>query len=180
MTTATETTNRFLNFENDDARKILMRWWNRLHTEKKAERSDLCRYKSLDEIIVDSRPYWNLTKALRRQNYQVNPLNLAIVAGLLAKLREHTDETFPYLAAHPKDSKKSDHAAMKLIRFKRLVGYQNDPQEFFNYLRQCLGLTGYKANVPDLANAAYWWMFENAGRQIRGQWAETYYTNYKE
>ena len=105
-TASTTKTNRFLNFENDDARQILMRWWTRLHAEKKAERSDIARAKDLYYIMWNSRTLYDLAKALRRIGYWVDQYNLAIVVGVLAKIREHTEKTFPYLAAHPKDGKK--------------------------------------------------------------------------
>jgi CRISPR system Cascade subunit CasB len=160
---------------------VLRQWWEELHgigafKEKKAktaDRAELSRASTIEDII--------LLPSFQRACLRFKPFfperddgkwersieRLAIILGLLAQIREHTEQTLPLQMA---SQIQGDKPVLSELRFRRLV--QRDRYDLYQAMCRVLPLLGNKANIYALANDVYYW-----GKDVKREWAFSYFPN---
>ncbi len=160
----TETT--YLKFESDSAEaKELLSWWNGLD-QKRGDRAQLRRCKSLDEIVF-TEAYHELWRELK-QHGAVYENGSAALAGILAHVKQHIPGSS--LAEQMAQSKQgADKARLSGLRFRHLIKHQSHTDLYRDMIR-VVHLLDNKLNVIDLARVVYWW-----NERTKKQMAYDYY-----
>lgn len=161
---------KFPDFVRDDgARGTLLEWWRRLESDR-ASRAELRRCNDPEEVVYVPAFHW-LLSGLRREGFGVSAERLALVAGVVAAIREHRVSDGSGPAAQlggPKGEGGS--ARMSHLRFRRLLTAEHGPERMVQ-LRRAIALLGGAADVPGFAAAAYLW-----NDRTKRQWALDYYS----
>lgn len=140
----------------------LLEWWESLLSNK-ADRAELRRCKSLEEIQSTSayqRAYWKLIEKFKTGENKVSGEQMAIIIALAAYIDENravyedadTQKTdyFGYQVSRGEKPKLSE------LRFRRLLKI-NDREKLFRFLIQVIRLLDKKVNLLDLLRIAYFW-----------------------
>ena len=149
--------------------EILKKCWMDIQ-QNRGERAELCRAKSLNDIIL--LPVFQRTCFRLRQFFQYEKhwqYRLASVIGLLAHVRDEEEKVL----AEQMAGKGKPKPAISELRFRRLL--QRDREELYTSMVRVLRLLNNKANLYDLANSVYYW-----GDRIKRDWAFAYFSNTQE
>lgn len=160
---------------------VLRLWWEELQgvgefKEKKAktaDRAELRRASTVEDVMLlpsfqraclRFRPFF---QGRGEGEWERSVERLAIILGLLAQVREHTDQVLPLQMA---SQIQGDKPVVSELRFRRLV--QRDRLELYQAMSRVLPLLGNKANIYALANDMYYW-----GKDVKREWAFSYFPN---
>jgi len=151
----------------EKAGELLIGWWREL-TDRRGERADLRRTaKPVEVILIPA--YHRLRVDLLAAGYNVNNEKLAVIAGLVARVRE--DKPSDSVARQMARIKAGTRPYVAELRFRRILE-TNSPEELFPILTRCLSLLGDSVNLLDLADSVYGW-----SDYQRKRWALEYYPN---
>lgn len=134
-------------------------WWKDLK-KRRAARARLRRAKTLLEIMQEPEAL-RLIERLPR-----NPDRVAMLAGILAWVRENDDQLVA--RAIGRTSLDKEDAPMSEARFRRLLQARDD--ELMEAMRRLVRLTKGEANVRDLSFAVLYW-----GDGVKKHWIFRYY-----
>lgn len=170
--------------KNEDECKALTAWWHWLD-ENRGERAVLRRAASADDILLTPAFARFLEFMPDRWRTPTNLFDSAMVAGLLARVKEDDRKnTFAKALALPKQG--GSKAAMSELRFLQLQK-SRDPDEFFLRVSRAIALLGGRAHILSLADGILHWLFEHRHvidreptKRLAVRWATDYYTSYKD
>jgi len=154
----------------------VMMWWKEMQPaseeedqpNRRGELADLRRCKTLEELLLVPR-FQLLRRELRKAGFhkeQKYPA-MAAIAGVLARIKQTTDLTFPAWLAQPKGI--GGEPRLGELRFRRLMNCKT-LDELFPALIRVLPLADNTAPVASLANDIYYW-----NDQTRQKWTFAYY-----
>ncbi len=130
---------------------VVVQWWARLDGDR-AGRSALRRAATPSEVMLQP-IFYDLLRAAKNSSLVVNPLRLAVVAGVIAHVTSHNDSaTLGERCAQVF----SDGPAGEL-RFRRILAISTDREELFSAMIRLVRLVKGELNVSDLAEKLYWW-----------------------
>ena len=127
-------------------------------------RVPICR--SLAEVVFTP-TYHRLRQAVARFG-TVNDDSLALVAGLVARVKSDADDG--RIAEQMATGKPDGSARVSGLRFRRLLKVQ-DTEELLSAMSRTIALLGDTVNLQSLAQSVYWW-----NDQTRKKWAFDYYS----
>ncbi len=147
-------------------------WWRDMQPateqdgqpKRRGELAELRRCNTLEELLFVPR-----FQVLRRDLYRAGygyVSSVAAVAGILARIKQTTELTFPVWLAQ---SKSGGEPRLSELRFRRLIGYKT-LEEAFPALIRILPLADNTAPIASLANDIYHW-----NDQTRQRWTFAYY-----
>ena len=140
-------------------------WWREMQQDgqpnRRGELAELRRCKTLAEVLLAPR-FQVLRWKLHKAGYGYAP-SIAAVAGILARVKQTTDLTFPAWLAGGGEPRLSE------LRFRRLIGYKT-LDEAFPALVRVLAVADNTAPIASLANDIYHW-----NDQTRQRWTFAYY-----
>jgi len=161
MTDAKEPTDKSF-----DSAGIAAKWWKQLNPDQGASRGILARLRRAKtplEIIQEPAAL-DLIRRLPGENRD----RVAILAGILAFVREDTaNESVARTIGREKFDEKES-AKMSESRFRRLL--QSTDQDLLDAMRRLLRLTKGKAKIDDLSFAVLRW-----GDGVKKHWIFDYY-----
>ncbi|MEW7987771.1 MAG: type I-E CRISPR-associated protein Cse2/CasB [Candidatus Thiodiazotropha sp.] len=176
----------YYQLQNENERKALTAWWHWLD-ENRGERAVLRRAASADDILLT--PAFARFLAFMPEHWK-SPQHLfdsAMVAGLLARIKEKEDsdeKTFAKALALRKQT--GGKAAMSELRFLKLQK-SRDPDEFFRQVTRAITLLGGRVHILSLADSILHWLMEyrrvidrEPTRRLAVRWATEYYTHFKD
>lgn len=149
-------------------------WWAELHrsnqekgVSRRGDRAELKRCRTIDEIYLVP-GFHRLRYQVRDANLPISDERLALVAGVLAEVREKAgDESFGKRMAKRADG--SDRAQVSGLRFRRLIQLE-EPNDLYARLRRTIRLCDRRTSIGRLAaDVAYW------GPKTKRNWANDYY-----
>ncbi len=156
--------------------QIVLEWWQENIEDRRAPagpRAELRRARTLEEVVFVPL-YHDLRRRLGHTGWRRTD-RLALVAGVLAQIREH--DGAPRFAAQMAASRPGASTKKTPVvspsRFRRLLRIGDQPEDLeqlFQQVRRMIALLDKRANVTDLARSLYWWNAET-----RKQWALAYY-----
>ena len=139
---------RFPVIYEDQGVEAVRRWWRELQ-ENPGDRAHLRRASTLIELWMQP-AYHSL-----RRRVSGDPQRLALVAGVLARIKEpHGPDCFAKTLAAPKSG--GSGPSMSGMRFRRLLRI-DEPEELMRQMRRALALTGDNAEPGRLAKDIYSW-----------------------
>lgn len=148
---------RPVNFNEAGTLAAVDAWWRWLN-ENPRERALLRRCHDLQDVAF-TRGYARLRVDLL-QIGTVNPESLALVAGVLAQVRENTGHEIRSPApvavqmAHAKAG--SESPVVSDLRFRRLIATKSRA-DLYPAMIRAVRLLGQSAHLPSLAKGLYWW-----------------------
>jgi CRISPR system Cascade subunit CasB len=160
--------------------RIAIRWWRGLQPNfangernPNADRAALARLRRADLLAAMQDPTtFDLFRKLERRRPAELP-GVALCAAVLADVRENPGEHLPRdnpaRTLGPPSIEAAEQAAMKPLRFRRLIEAEA-PEDRLIALRRALQLAGHKLNPYELAAACLHW--SEARRQ---RWIFEYY-----
>ncbi len=167
----------FYALKDQSLREELQKWWESLDANR-GERAELRRAETPLEILPAKafhRLCWILTKWEKR-----DLLALAIVAGVLAHIKEAGHGSFPRQLGTPKELG-GDKAIFSELRFQQLLS-SKDHDEFYQRLRRAVQLAGGSADICQLADSILHWAkdhqdsnAEKPSQRFRYAWAKDYF-----
>jgi len=151
-----------------DEHSLLLEWWRVSLEQHRGDRAALRRAATINEVLFN--PSFHRLRRVMRGTRWTNPQKLALVAALVARIRENrSSATFPSQLGKPESG--NDKSPLSGLRFRRLLQVQaHEPEELLQTLSRAVALLGGEANLCNLAESVYWW---NDG--VRRQWAFDYY-----
>jgi len=144
---------------------ILLAWWRGL-ADDTGGRSALRRASDITAVVMLP-AYQRLHRRLLTAGWPDRPWQrdrLAAAAGLLAHVREATDQSLPAAMSQHE----ADKPRVSALRFMRLLE-SPDIDALFSGLRRTLPLVQHRADVLALANDVVDW-----GDEVRKRWAYAY------
>ena len=172
--------------KNEDECKALTAWWHWLD-DNRGERAVLRRAASADDILLTSAFSRFLEFMPERWRTPRHLFDSAMVAGLLARVKEEEPDdrkTFAKALASPKQ--RGGKAPMSELRFLQLQK-SRDPDEFFLRVSRAIALLGGRAHILSLADGILHWLLEHRHvidreptKRLAVRWATDYYTSYKD
>jgi CRISPR system Cascade subunit CasB len=156
---------RFSFSNNPEVQRVLFDWWKGLD-DSRGERAELRRAATPIEVAFC--PAFHLLLHAFRRFTSPAPSSLAIVAGILAHVKQHDPAgVFAAQMARPKAG--SERARVSGLRFRRLLKI-SEREELYQPLIRTLQLLGGQTNIFSLADDIYFW-----GPDVRKNWAYAYY-----
>jgi CRISPR system Cascade subunit CasB len=173
----TRTYSPFSNTPQDTSHTILLDWWTALEADK-GERAELKRTENPLRVVF-SPAYHNLLYRLQEAGYRLGSSNrerLALLAGLAAHVRQHTDSAGSLAAQMGRSKPGSDKATVSELRFRRILA-TDDLGELYTQLRRAISLLDGAVNLIDLARVLFHWrpIAEQNPYDPRKNWAYDYY-----
>jgi CRISPR system Cascade subunit CasB len=161
----------------DASYTILIDWWTALEADK-GERAELKRAENLLRVAF-SPAYHDLLHRLQEAGYRLGTGSrerLAVLAGLAAHVKQHTDNPHSFAAQMGHPNPGSDRARVSELRFRRILA-TDDPGELYTQLRRAISLLDGTANLTDLAYVLFRWrpIAEQNPYDPRKDWAYDYY-----
>lgn len=175
-----------------DEGKVFLKWWEALQPQDVAhprnidpaftgmgrgDRAQLRRCQRPDQVVF----YSAFQRLLQPLAGRADPLDLALVAGVVAHVKEHTPSRLPSMAAQLGQHREgSDQPLMSERRFRALIAC-NDPDDFFRQMKRALDLLDGVTNVTKLARDCLRWCQEHDSQTILPKerlqidWATHYY-----
>lgn len=155
--------------------EIIMKWWAELDNAREktkksrvfttADSALLRRAKSVNDVILTCPAFHILLDRLNGAYSMEERNRLALIAGVLAFVRSHTDKT---LASQLKKlAEKSDSVE---LRFRRLI-QTSEPNDVLYSMVRVIKLVGESVNVYLLAKSLYEWQEPITKKQ----WAYDFY-----
>jgi CRISPR type I-E-associated protein CasB/Cse2 len=161
--------------------KIVFEWWQDLDDARNkrprfshlrpnpfntSDSALLRRSKTLEEIILNCPAYHNLRSRLKTTPWQ-NDKTLALIAGLLAHVKDKSPKEFPELMAMAGIQKKSLEGLKS--RFQRLLQI-SESEELLHVMRRLIQQADSGIHISSLAKSLYWWSDKE-----RQRWAIKFY-----
>jgi CRISPR system Cascade subunit CasB len=167
----------FPNSSQDASYTILLEWWAALEADK-GERADLKRAENPLRVAF-SPAYHHLLHRLQEAGYRLGTggrERLAVLAGLAAQVKQHTDNGRSLAAQMGSPKLGSDKATVSELRFRRILAI-DDLDDLYTQLRRALSLLDETANLVDLARVLFRWrpIAEQNPYDPRKNWAYDYY-----
>lgn len=170
--------------KDEDERKAITAWWHWLD-DNRGERAVLRRAASADDILLTPAFARFLEFMPERWRSPQHMFDSAMVAGLLARVKEdNRKNTFAEALALPKPG--GSKAAMSELRFLQLQK-SRDPDEFFLRVSRAIALLGGTVHILSLADGILHWLLEHRRvidreptHRLAVRWATDYYTSYKD
>jgi CRISPR system Cascade subunit CasB len=167
----------FRNNSQDASYTILLEWWAALEADK-GERAELKRAENPLRVAF-SPVYHDLLRRLQEAGYGLgvgDRERLAVLAGLAAHVKQHTDNGRSLAAQMGSPKLGSDKATVSELRFRRILAI-DDLNELYTQLRRTLSLLDGTANLVDLARVLFRWrpIAEQNPYDPRKNWAYDYY-----
>lgn len=132
-------------------------WWTDLQ-KSPGDRARLCRCYDLTDVAFTA-GYGKLRTTLLKHG-NLNPQALALVAGVLAHVRENTGGEIrspaPVAVQMAFGKPGSDSARVSDLRFRRLIQTQ-EPAALYPAMIRTIRLLDRSAHLPSLAKGLYWW-----------------------
>jgi CRISPR system Cascade subunit CasB len=152
-----------MTFRADEQAKIAERWWRRMQPgaedgarNRGADRAALARLRRADLRAAMSDPAtFTLFHDLRRRRPEDLP-EVALCAAVLAGVREDRPGEHPARTLGPPGFDNVEQAAMKPLRFRRLIEAEA-PEDRLILLRRAVQLADRRLNVAQLAAACLDW-----------------------
>lgn len=159
-----------------DEARVAAQWWQVLQPyfsngqrNPNADRAVLARLRRADMLAAMQDPAtFALFRALGRQRATELP-QVAFCAAVLAGVREDRPEERPARTLGPPSIDAVERAAMKPLRFRRLIEAET-PEDRLISFRRAVQLAGHSLNVRELAAACLDW-----SERRRQQWIFEYY-----
>lgn len=171
---------QFCMLYREDERNKLVNWWKSLD-EYRGERAMLKRAACAEDILL-SPAFARFLKSMPpgwSEPYRL--FDSAMVAGLVARIKNPDDHPFAVALAKPK--KNSDKAAMSELRFQQLQKSRT-ADEFYLRMSRALALLDGKANIVSIADGVLHWLKEQRHgvdktpqERLAVRWATDYYSN---
>jgi CRISPR system Cascade subunit CasB len=167
----------FPNSLQDTSYTILLDWWTALEADK-GERAELKRAEHPLRVAF-SPAYHNLLRRLQEAGYHLgidSRERLAVLAGLAAHVKQHTDNGRSFAAQMGSPRLGSDKAVVFELRFRRILALDS-LDELYTQLRRAVSLLDGTANLVDLARVLFRWrsIAEQNPFDPRKDWAYDYY-----
>lgn len=156
---------RFSFSENQNAREVLLDWWQRLD-QARGDRAELRRAATPTEVVFCP-AYHRLLYALKRLA-PLSPESLAVIAGVLSHVKKH-DGRSPFAVQMATSKSGNNRVPVSDLRFRRLLKIA-DRSELYQPLIRTVHLLDDQANLTSLADDIYFW-----GDRVRKNWAYAYY-----
>lgn len=163
--------------KRDHPSYALLRGWRQSLEDDRGDRASLRRASNLTEIML-SPAFHHLLQELRQASFGISDNRypkLAAIAGLIARVKEDSTDTFATRMGRPKQAgnKKS---AVSDLRVRRILAC-DDLEELYTLLRRALALLDNSANFADLAATIWHWtpMDEKSPYDPRRRMAYDYY-----
>ena len=149
-----------------------IRWWRGLQPyfsngqrNPSGDRAALARLRRADLLQAMQDPQtFTLFAELEKRRPEELP-NVALCAAVLATVREDRRPEHPARTLGPPSSSVVEQAAMKLLRFRRLIE-ADTPQARLDVLRRAVQLADRRLNVRELALACLDWSDDRRQRWI--------------
>jgi CRISPR system Cascade subunit CasB len=144
-------------FNDPAVMAAVVRWWAWLN-ENPRERALLRRCHTPQDVAF-TRGYARLRADLLAHG-NVNNEALALVAGVLAHVRENTGDAIrspaPIAVQMAAGKMGSETPTVSDLRFRRLIAARG-PDDLYPAMIRAVRLLGLAAHVPSLAKGLYWW-----------------------
>src|SRR5438067_2018477 len=130
----------FRNSSQDASYTMLLEWWAALEADK-GERAELKRAENPLRVAF-SPAYHDLLRRLQEAGYRLgvgDRERLAVLAGLVAHVKQHTDNGRSLAAQMGSPKLGSDKATVSELRFRRILAI-DDLDELYTQLRRALSL----------------------------------------
>lgn len=180
-------------FLSEPQQALVIQWWHGLQDEEDnktgpfrmlnhGDRARLRRCVAPDDVLLLS-PLHRLKQALDLPDNPVVELSaLALVAGVLSHVSEHTPDRKWDLARALGSKNEKDRVFMSELRFRQLQTCR-DEAAFFRQARRAIDLLGGRAHVGRLANDLLQWVQEfrypdpglSPSNRLKLRWATNYY-----
>lgn len=159
--------------------EIVLAWWRETIADRAAPtgpRAELRRARTLEEVFF-APLFHELRRRLSGTGWR-DPLRLALVAGVLAHVKEHAHRDArggeaPFARQMAAAAGPGDRPRVSPARFRRLLRVGDAPEDretLFQLVRRAVRLMDGTVNVTSLAESLYWW-----GPEVRKRWALEYY-----
>ena len=167
----------FPNDPQDASYTILLDWWTALEADK-GERAELKRAENPLRVAF-SPAYHDLLHRLQEAGYRLGTggrERLAVLAGLAAHVKQHTDNGRSLATQMGSPKPGSDKATVSELRFRRILA-TDDLDDLYTQLRRAISLLDGTANLIDLARVLFRWrpIAEQNPYDPRKNWAYDYY-----
>jgi len=152
-------------------------WWRDLQQtpSQKGDRASLARLRRCSvprDAMVEPATFW-LFRRLGMTSPRSMP-KVSLIAMTLAHVRDEVEERHPVRAVGRLSINDEDSAAMKLIRFRRLLACRDDDDdaldEFARQMRRFVALAGRRIDVGELGASLFFW-----NDKTRTRWAFEYF-----
>jgi len=154
----------------DSPEALTIKWWTGVQ-ERKGDRAQLCRARTLEQIYFVP-AYHRLVLTLKGTPWS-HRRRIALVAGVLAHIRTNEGgASFPARLARPRDRGGSK-PRFSGLRFRRLIQHDRPDEVFGPMIRAAHQVgpgTRPAADITGLARDLYWW-----NDRTRHNWAFAYY-----
>jgi CRISPR system Cascade subunit CasB len=167
----------FRNNLQDTSYTILLDWWAGLEADR-GGKAELKRAEHPLHVAF-SPAYHNLLRRLREAGYALSTNDrerLAVLAGLAACVKKHTDNRHSLAAEMGTPNPGSEKSRVSELRFRRILA-TDDVRELYTQLRRAISLLDGTANLIDLARVLFLWqpIAEQNPSDPRKDWAYDYY-----
>jgi len=136
----------------------LRSWWQELEHDR-GERAYLKRSATLTEILLSPAFHRLLNQLGRDKAPPYRYSKLAVIAGLVARIKHETGEKLGTQMGSPGSSaRKSSVSEPRMRRILAVDGRETDLDELYTQLRRALALLNDEANIADLAAIIWHWM----------------------
>jgi len=166
----------YLALRDETKHRELREWWESLD-QNRGERAELRRCETPNEILP-AKAFHRLCRLLPEWERR-DLLALAVVAGVLAHVKESAYGSFPRQLGTPKEG--SDKPLFSELRFQQLLA-SDGHAEFFQRLRRAIQQADGVADVCLLADGILHWAADRAGQfaerpsqRFRYTWARDYF-----
>lgn len=157
----------------EDVGSVARDWWRSLQpdaqTRRPGERAALSRLRRATPLeAAMQEATLRLFQRLRRVRPDLSRDHLprvATLASLLAHIREDDRDTRFARAIGRADFNDDDSAALKPLRFERLIAADGE-EEITRAFRRAVAILGRRANVADLARIVFWFDKEKTRRDL--------------
>lgn len=154
------------------------RWWSSLRPTENSpgDRAALARLRRCSsplEAAIEPATI-DLFRALGFRSPDGNLERVAVLAVVLAGVREQPKPNIKIARALGPSSDKADDAKLKSLRFRRLLGARG-AEETLVAFRRAVRLLGGVANVGDLAEVILAWNEDGVGDRVRLRFAFDYH-----
>jgi len=164
----------------EDEQKKLKDWYCKLE-DNRADRAILRRSGSADDVLLTP-AFSRFLKSMPAHWSEPNRIyGSAMVAGLLGRVKQCTNESFAKSLALPR--KAGGKAMMNELRFRQLQKSRTT-DEFFIRMSRAIALIDGKVDVLSVADGVLLWLKEqrqsldkNPSRRLAVRWAFEYYSN---
>lgn len=155
-------------FEKQPLERIVATWWAQLGADG-AGRSALRRCRTIDRVLL-AQQFYELLRSVQRAGYAVRVQSLAVVAGVVAHVREDLPST-PFGAQCAMTFSEGNSGELRFRRLLTIDDGAND--ELLGGMVRVVRLLGSRVNIEDLALKLVWWN-ERSKREL----AYDFYTNF--